>query len=132
RMLRRLGLGDAIPKYGARWIDPQFRRADGSLIAPMWPPQVASEIEFYGFHRADLLSMLVNRLPAGVVKTGYRCVGFEQTEDEAIVTFANGERAAADVVVAADGIHSALQQFVVEPAAPLPSGSVAYRGVVPA
>ena len=36
------------------------------------------------------------------------------------------------VVVAADGIHSALQQHVVAPSLPLPSGSVAYRGVVTA
>src|SRR5581483_7927185 len=52
--------------------------------------------------------------------------------EQAVVMFANGERATADVVVAADGIHSALQQYVVAPSAPLPSGSVAYRGVIPA
>ena len=41
-------------------------------------------------------------------------------------------REVADVVIAADGIHSMLQQFVVAPSAPLPSGSVAYRGLIPA
>src|SRR5438067_7869808 len=49
RMLRRLGLGDEILRFGARWVDPRFQRTDGTLIAPMWPPDVASEIEFYGF-----------------------------------------------------------------------------------
>jgi salicylate hydroxylase len=130
RMLRRLGFGDEIARYGARWVDPRYYRADGTFIAPMWPPERASEIEFYGMHRADLLGMLVDRLPAEIVETGHCCVGFEQ-DDQATVVFANGERATADVVVGADGIHSALQPYVVEPSAPVSSGSMAYRGVIP-
>src|SRR4029453_4324361 len=47
RMLRRLGLGDALTRWGARWVDPQYRRPDGSLAATMWPPELASSIEFY-------------------------------------------------------------------------------------
>jgi salicylate hydroxylase len=98
----------------------------------MWPANPAVPIEFYGVHRADLLQTLVAGLPVGVVQTDHRCVGFEQDEHQAVVRFANGAQVAVDVVVAADGIHSTLQQYVVPPSAPLPSGSVAYRGVVPA
>ena len=132
RMLRQLGLGDGLVRCGARWLDPQFLRSDGTYIASMWPPELADKIEFYGMHRADLLAMFVDRLPGHIVATDHKCVGFEQSDQEAVLTFANGRRAAADVVVAADGIHSRLQQFVVPPSAPLPSGSVAYRGVVSA
>ena len=132
RMLRQLGLGDALLQWGARWLDPQFRRSDGSFIACMWPPELGNEIEFYGMHRADLLQLFVERLPADVVATDHKCVGFEQDEHEAILAFANGRREVADVVIAADGIHSMLQEFVVAPSAPLPSGSVAYRGLIPA
>src|SRR5262245_31807318 len=53
RVLRRLGLGDRLDRWGARWIDPQFRRPDGTHAAAMWPPELASRIEFYGMHRAD-------------------------------------------------------------------------------
>jgi salicylate hydroxylase len=49
-----------------------------------------------------------------------------------VVTFANGVRAEAEVVVGADGIHSTLQRHVVEPREPVFSGTVAYRGVIPA
>lgn len=132
RMLRRLGLGDELIRLGARWIDPQFRRADGSYAAAMWPPESASQIEFYGMHRADLLAMFVDRLPADIVKAGHRCIGVEQDDRQAVITFANGARTTADVVIAADGIHSTLQRFVVAPSAPLYSGSVAYRGVISA
>src|SRR5215475_8367069 len=55
RMLRHLGLGTELMRFGARWRDPQIRRADGSLIAAMWPAVAMPEIEFYGLHRADLL-----------------------------------------------------------------------------
>ena len=132
RMLQRLALGDELLHLGAKWIDPQFLRADGTYAAAMWPPMLASKIEFYGMHRADLLSMFVNRLPPEIVHTGHRCVGFEQDDDEARLIFANGVRATVDVVVAADGIHSMLQQYVTAPSAPVYSGSVAYRGVIPA
>ena len=53
RKLRRPGLGEGLIRSGARWIDAQFRRADGSYDAAMWPPELASQIEFYGMHRAD-------------------------------------------------------------------------------
>ena len=131
RMLRHLGLGSELMRFGARWRDPQIRRADGSLIAVMWADE-AAEIECYGLHRADLLSMFVARLPAATIATDHQCVAFEQDEREATITFANGRRVTADVIVAADGIHSKLQAFVVPPSAPLPSGSIAYRGLVAA
>src|SRR5262245_29706003 len=132
RVLQRLGLGNELLHFGARWVDPQFRRSDGTYAAAMWPSALAGEIEFYGMHRADLLAMFVSRLPPGVVNTGHRCVGFEQDEGKATLTFANGARATADVVIGADGIHSTLQQYVTDPSPPLYSGSIACRGVISA
>jgi salicylate hydroxylase len=132
RMLKALGLGDGVARFGARFVDPQYRRPDGTFAAAMWPPELADSIEFYGFHRADLLSLFVDQLPQSIVYTGHRCVGFEQDEQQAKVAFANGARATADVVVAADGIHSTLQQFVVAPSRPQFSGQVAHRGIVSA
>jgi salicylate hydroxylase len=132
RMLKALGLGEGIARFGARWLEPQFLRPDGAFAASLWPPELASKIEFYGFHRADLLSLFVDELPASIVHTGHRCIGFEQDEGQAVVTFANGARIAADVVIGADGIHSTLQQFVVAPSRPQFSGQVAHRGIVSA
>jgi salicylate hydroxylase len=132
RQLRRLGLGDRLIQLGARWADTQFRRADGSIVAPILPSGPEGQIEYLGMHRADLLELLLANLPEGTVKTGQRCVAFVQDEDRAIARFQSGAGVVADVVVAADGIHSTLQQYVVAPAAPRYSGSIAYRGVIPA
>jgi salicylate hydroxylase len=132
KMLERLGLGDELRRHGARWVDPQFRRQDGTFAASMWPPEIAGTIEFYGMHRADLLAMFVSRLPAKLIHTGHRCVGFEQRAEDAAVTFANGARVTADAVIGADGIHSVLQRYVIAPSPPLFSGSVAHRGLITA
>lgn len=130
KMLERLGLGGDLRRHGAKWVDPQFRRQDGTFAASMWPPEIASSIEFYGMHRADLLDMFVSRLPAERIHTGHHCVDFEQSADQATVIFANGARVTADAVIGSDGIHSALQRHVVEPSRPLFSGSVAHRGLI--
>ena len=85
----------------------------------------------FGMHRADLVEMLAAALPQGVVHTGHRGIGFEQTGDVARVSFANGATAEADIVIAADGIHSELRHYVAPPSRPVFHGSVAYRGVLP-
>jgi salicylate hydroxylase len=82
-------------------------------------------------HRGDLLRVLAKALPRTIVRTGYRCIGFEQNALAARLKFANGENVEADIVIGADGIHSALQKYVVEPSAPEYSSPRAYRGLVP-
>jgi salicylate hydroxylase len=82
-------------------------------------------------HRADLLNVLTANLTSGIIRTGHRCTGLEQDAVAAQLKFANGETAEADIVIAADGIHSTLQKYVVEPKPPEYSGVRAYRGLIP-
>lgn len=132
RQLERLGLGPAVTRWGARvGAGSSYLRHDGAYIAPIMTTDSRGWNAVFGMHRADLVAMLAERLPAGVVHTGHRCVGFEQDDRLAHVRFEGGARAEADVVVAADGIHSGLQQHVVDSPPPVSSGSVAYRGLVP-
>ena len=85
----------------------------------------------FGMHRADLVEMLAKALPGEIVHTGHQCTGFEQNGDVARVSFDNGAAAEGDIVIAADGIHSALQKYVAPPSRPVFHGSVAYRGLLP-
>ena len=85
----------------------------------------------FGMHRADFVEFLAANLPAGVVHAGHRAIGFEQNGDVARVKFANGATAEADVVVAADGIHSELRPYVFPPSKPVFHGTISYRGLVP-
>ena len=85
-----------------------------------------------GVHRADLVAVLAAALPTEVIHIGRRCTRFDQHDGSASVRFDTGEEVEADAVIAADGIHSVLQHYVVDPTGPVFSGTVAYRGVVPA
>ena len=132
RQLKRVGLEPAVEKYGARvGTGSHYFRHDGAPIAAVQVTDAAGWNATFGMHRADLVELLAKALPDGVVHTGHRAIGFEQTDDKARVLFANGASAEADVVIAADGIHSEIRQFVVPPSRPVFHGSVAYRGVLP-
>lgn len=131
RQLERAGLRDALAKVGARIGDgSEFYRLDGTVVGRVVVTDSSGWNGLYGMHRADLLAVLADALPPGVVHTGHRCVAFEQDARAAKLFFANGNRAEADVVIGADGIQSVLQRYVVEPSTPEYSGSRAYRGLI--
>lgn len=129
RVLDRLGLGRRVSRMGAPLSEFRFFTRDGTVVAH---ETYGADARQLGLHRADLVAVLAAALPIGVVRTGHRCVQFTQHDGAAVVRFDNGASVDADVVVAADGIHSGLQRYVVEPADPVFSGMVAYRGVIPA
>jgi salicylate hydroxylase len=132
RQLERVGLKGAVEKWGARvGAGSQYLRHDGAPIAPVQVTDSAGWNATFGMHRADFVEFLAKALPAEAVHTGHRCVGFEQDGEVARVSFANGAVVEGGLVVAADGIHSALRPYVFPPSRPVFSGSVAYRGLVP-
>ncbi|MBV1796554.1 FAD-dependent oxidoreductase [Siccirubricoccus sp. G192] len=132
RQLERVGLGPEVERWGARvGFESCYFREDGTPIAPVQVTDSSGWNATYGMHRADLVAMLTARLPPEVVHTGHRCTGFRQDDERACLTFANGASVEAELVVAADGIHSELRQYVAPPSCPIFSSSVAYRGLVP-
>lgn len=131
RQLERMGFREALAGVGAK-VGPgsQYLRKDGSVVGPILTTDSSGWNGMYGMHRADILNVLAAALPEGSVRTGFRCTGFSQTADAATLTFANGETATFDAVIAADGIRSVLQPYAVEPSPPEYSGFRAYRGLV--
>ena len=132
RQLERIGLGPAVQKWGARvGSGSHYFRHDGSPIAPVQVTDNAGWNATFGMHRADFVDVLSAALRPGVVNCGHRAVSFEQAGDVARVRFANGASAEGDVVVGADGIHSALRPHVFPPSTPVFHGTISYRGLVP-
>jgi 3-hydroxybenzoate 6-monooxygenase len=91
----------------------------------------------YGFpymviHRSDLHATLLRACQrAGVeLLNSQQVVAYENTADGASVTLADGRLERAEVVIAADGLHSVARRLVVEDE-PVNSAYVAYRGAVP-
>ena len=132
RQLERMGLGDAMSRVGARvGAGSEYCRMDGTVVGKILTTDSDGWNGMYGMHRADLLQVLVNALPSNIIHTGHKCIEFKQDKDGAILQFENGNEVRADLVIAADGINSVLQKYVVEPSAPEYAGFRAYRGVIP-
>jgi salicylate hydroxylase len=131
RLMDRIGIGSAVAAVGANVGEGScYYREDGSPVADIVTFDSTGWQGMFGVHRADLLRVLVENVPAERLHTGHRAVGFTQNDDAAKVTFDNGLEIEVDAVIAADGIHSVLRQHVAQVPAPIDSGSVAYRGLV--
>src|SRR4029079_16619669 len=82
RQLHRVRLGQAVERWGARvGPDSRYFRHDGEPIAPVQVTHSSVVDATFGMHRADLVEFLAGALPSEVVRTGYRCTGFEQDRD---------------------------------------------------
>src|SRR5947209_6825577 len=66
RHLQRIGLGPAVESAGARvGHESHYFRHDGTPIAPVQVTDSAGWNATFGMHRADLVDILANALPAG-------------------------------------------------------------------
>ena len=131
RQFERMGLKEPLAAVGAKvGAGSEYYRMDGSVVGQILTTDSSGWNGLYGMHRADLLGVLAKAIPPSAIRTGHRCVGFDQNDRVAQLRFANGEIIETDVVVAADGIQSTLQKYVVAPSVPEYSGSRAYRGLI--
>ncbi len=131
RQLERMGLKEPLAAVGAKvGAGSEYYRMDGSVVGQILTTDSSGWNGLYGMHRADLLGVLAKVIPPSAIRTSHRCVGFDQNDRVAQLRFANGEIIETDVVVAADGIQSTLQKYVVAPSVPEYSGSRAYRGLI--
>ena len=109
RALDRLGLGEVLRETAAR---PAFRisrtwdTGEETSRLPMGDAAAAS----YGapqltIHRGDLLRALEARVPEASIRLGHKVTAVAG----GTVTFADGSSDSLDVVIGADGIHSAVR-----------------------
>jgi salicylate hydroxylase len=135
RILYRLGLGDGLDRDAVRPIGMHQRRWDDgrTLQKAGLNPQCEA---IYGaphltVHRADLLAIIAAGFPAERVHLDHRLVGLADRGDHTEAWFENGVRIRPDILVGADGIHSAVREALFGTEAPQFAGCVAYRGLVP-
>ncbi|HZG07047.1 MAG TPA: FAD-dependent monooxygenase [Streptomyces sp.] len=151
RALDVIGLGDAVRSMAGRQDEGGLRTPSGRWLSRT--SQTAAAERFGGpvvvLHRADLIGLLAARLPGGTVRTGTPAAvtdpgtaerpatvrtghGGERGGEESGEEGREGEEHTADLVVAADGIHSATRRALF-PGHPAPryAGFTAWRFVVP-
>jgi salicylate hydroxylase len=113
----------------------QRRWDDGRTLscAPLGDTlEAACGAPYYQIHRADLLNVLASCLPAERLHLGHRLTGLIDHGNRVEGRFENGKSTSVDVLVGADGIHSAVHRIVFGDESPQFTGCVAYRGVVAA
>ncbi len=135
KALKALGLTDALHRVGflpEAMVGRNWETATELFRTPLKAATPALYgAEFYHVHRADLHAILCADLPASSVRFGVRCTGVEQDADGATVHFDDGSSYQADVVVGADGIHSAVREALWGADKPHYTGHMCWRALVP-
>jgi salicylate hydroxylase len=141
RLLQKLGLGDELTAFAVRleaaW---EFRRWHDGCVLFVQPMGDECERRYgahcYVAHRADLVGMLRRSLPRELLQLDRRCLAIRHNEHEVELAFIDRAGATsavtADVVIGADGIHSAVRSMIAPHVMPRFSGLCAFRCLVPA
>jgi salicylate hydroxylase len=133
KALRSLGLEAPVRAIGYQSALQQLRTWRGRMISSTDATVSAERFGASGctIHRADLLDVLAQSVPSDIVSLSARCEGVTTGDDGAAARFTDGTEVEADVVVGADGIHSAVRASLFGPDAPQFTGKICYRSVIP-
>lgn len=131
RELEALGVLDPIAALSVEFREHAFLTSHGQLIHRDPAPPGARQ---YLVHRADLHAVLVDavreRLGDDALRLGHVCTGFEQDADGVAVHFDGQESRRGNVLLACDGINSAVRvQVYPDEGEPVFSGVNMWRGV---
>ncbi len=135
RILIRLGLGEGLLGEGVRPLNTHQRRWDDGRTLQRAPLNPQCE-QLYGaphitIHRADLLAVISSGFPADRLHLDHRLADLAERGDHVEAWFDNGVRIRPDILIGADGIHSAVRAALFGEEAPVFASCVAYRGLVP-
>ena len=138
RVLHALGLKAALEKVQVLPTGKAIRLWNSGETFTVFELGMES-VERYGFpyitiHRGDLHAALARALrekKPDAVHLNCKCVGLVHTADEVALHFADGQSAAAKLVIGADGLHSVVRENLFGAVKPQFCGMTAWRGVVP-
>jgi salicylate hydroxylase len=134
-VLRELGLEPALADIATVPLRYDYRDlATGRLLylAPLGQEAAARYgAVMYNVHRADLIKMLYEALPPGVVKLNAECSAIRQDAEGVEVTLRSGERVRGDALVGSDGIHSVVRQSLRGPEEKQFANILMWRALIP-
>ena len=136
KILEQLGIGEELKAFST---EPDFHKYtvwDTGEIVLKTPlkPKVRSAYghAYFHAHRADLIDALTARLNRDRVMMNTKVTDIMQTSTHVKIDLENRVTLNADILIAADGIHSTVrsQEFLAD--SPRPSGYVSWRGIADA
>jgi 2-polyprenyl-6-methoxyphenol hydroxylase-like FAD-dependent oxidoreductase len=133
RVLQKLDLAEKVLEKAGRIVDIQWRDLAGRVInqVSLHDFSERQSIPAVALHRADLQLILVNALPVNSIHLGSSLLEQTQINDSVIAHLANGSVFEADLLVAADGIHSMVRAKLLNDAPPIYRGYAVWRGISP-
>ena len=134
RALDTIGAGTAVRERLQPLRVSEFRGDEGRTIAASFPASTLEAALGYQpvlgmIHRAELVDALASCLPAGTAHYGFDVTAVRDTGAHVEVTFANGHRDVADLVIGADGIHSKIRALLGDASPPRYAGYTCVRGI---
>lgn len=138
RVFEALGVSARVEKdaFRPRAQELRFGKGGGRILSI--PLRDASRArwggEYLHVHRADLVQALASALDdrqVNAVQLGRQVVSYVQNADSVTAQLHDGTSIAGDLLVGADGIHSAIRAQMLGPDKPRFTGHVAWRAVVP-
>ena len=115
-VLRELDLESAIRAVGVKPQSYDYRdlRTGRMLYQAPLGDEAARRYgaPMYNVHRADLIRILFDAVPAEAKRLGARCTAVSQTDDGVEVRLQTGETLRADALVGCDGIHSVVREHL--------------------
>jgi len=131
KVFEALGLSEALAERGFRPEAIELRMGMSGMHLIRAPLGEVVEARwgspYLHIHRADLISVLQAALEARDCDV----TGYEWDEKSAVAELADGEYVSGDILIGADGIHSAIRTQMHGPDSPVFTGNVAWRSVVP-
>jgi len=133
KVLRGIGIEERLRRLAFAPYSHLNRVWDtGEVTTELTMPEDLYGAPYLCMHRADLHDALASVVPSEAVQLGRKLVGLGQAGGEVTLAFADGSKETADLVIGADGVHSAVREIVLGPERPFNRGRVAYRAVFPA
>jgi salicylate hydroxylase len=134
RALRAIGLGDSVAT--AANMAPGVLTRDMHSGAVLYYRDHADVERRFGaprctFHRADLLDALSRGVDRLCIHLGHRLIALEEEAASVELRFANGAKHDAELVIAADGIHSLLRRALYGEDHPAYTGQMVWRALLP-
>ncbi len=132
KALRRIGLEEQALSLGSVIRIVHTFSPEGNLVSSENLDSIsrACNADSICIHRADLQRILAEELGHEHIITGHECVGVDTDSTPHRVLFADGSTAEAEIVIGADGLHSAIRRTLLGPEEPQYAGYYCYRAIV--
>lgn len=130
--LQRLGVADEVVARGRQLEALTIFDERGGIISNMDTRPLSRKYGINNFviHRPDLHDALAQRLQPGTLYLNKRCQRINQQGNQVQLYFTDGTTATADLLIAADGINSAIRQQLLPQRKPRYAGYTCWRGVI--